>query len=95
MGHKLLFSGGSARCGVGTGIGRKLALEVSHVHFHVFSGRVCALHTTLFNVKFQFFLDTYFPTSWEHDEVMEQEYDLLTAFISACVREGATPTCSW
>ena len=74
----------------GIGIGRKLALEMSHVHFHVFSERVCALHATIFNVKFQFF-SVYFPTSWEHDEVVEQVYDLLTVLISACVRDGATP----
>ena len=55
MGHKLFFSGGSTHCGVGIGIGRKLALEISHVHFHVFSERVCALHVTFFNVKFQIF----------------------------------------
>ena len=35
LGHEWFSSGGSANCGVGTGIGRKLALEVSHVHFHV------------------------------------------------------------
>ena len=76
--------------GVGIGIGRKLALEMSHVHFHAFSERVCTLHATIFNVKFQFF-SVYFPTSWEHDEVVEQVYDLLTVLISTCVREGATP----
>ena len=63
---------------------------MSHVHFHVFSARVCALHATIFNVKFQFFF-VYFPTTWEHDEVVEQVYDVLTVFISTCVREGATP----
>ena len=41
-------------------------------------------------MKFQFF-SVYFPTSWEHDEVVEQVYDLLTVLISACVRDGATP----
>ena len=61
-GHRLFFSGGSTHCGVGIGIGRKLALEMSHVRFHVFSDRVCALHATMFNVKFQFF-SVYFPTS--------------------------------
>ena len=90
MGHKLFFSGGSTHCGVGIGIGRKLALEISHVHFHAFSERVCALHVTIFNVKFQIF-SVYFPTSWEHDEVVEQVYDLLTVLMSTCVREGATP----
>ena len=35
LGHEWFSSGGSTNCGVGTGIGRKLALEVSHVHFHV------------------------------------------------------------
>ena len=90
MGRKLFFSGGSTHCGVGIGIGRKLALEISHVHFHVFSEKVCALHVTIFNVKFQIF-SVYFPTSWEHDEVVEQVYDLLTVLISTCVREGATP----
>ena len=83
LGHKLFLSGGSTHCGVGIGIGRKLALEMSHVHFHVFS-------ETIFNVKFKTF-SVYFPTSWEHDEVVEQVYDLLTALISTCVREGATP----
>ena len=53
--HKLLFSGGSTHCGVGTGIGRTFALEVSHVHSHVFSGQICALHAAIFNVKLHFF----------------------------------------
>ena len=90
-GHKLFFSGGSTHCGVGIGIGRKrkFALEMSHVHFHIFSDSVCALHATIFNVKFQFFGYTvYFPTSWECDETVEQVYGLLTLLMSACMREG-------
>ena len=71
-------------------LGESLLLEMSHVHFHAFSERVCALHVTIFNVKFQFF-SVYFPTSWEHDEVVEQVYDLLTVLISTCVREGLPP----
>ena len=89
-GHRLFFSGGSTHCGVGIGIGRKLALEMSHVHFQAFSDRVCALHATMFNVKFQIF-SVYFPTSWERDETVEQVYDLLNVLMSACMREGATP----
>ena len=54
------------------------------------SDRVRALYATMFNVKFQFF-SVYFPTSWECDETVEQVYDLLTVFMSACMREGATP----
>ncbi len=38
-GHKLFFSGCSTHCGVGIGIGRKLALEMSHVHLWFTSER--------------------------------------------------------
>lgn len=51
---KLLFSSGSTHCGVGIGIGRSLALEMSYVRFHIFSDTVCALHAPMCNVKFHF-----------------------------------------
>ena len=41
--------------------------------FHVFSDRICGLHETIFNVKSNFLV--YFPTSWDHDELVEQVYD--------------------
>ena len=53
---KLLLSSGSTHCGFGIGIGRSLALEMSHVRFPFFSDTVCALHAPICNVKFHFFL---------------------------------------
>ena len=60
LGHKLFISRSSTHRGVGIGIGRKFAFEMSHVHFQNYSDSVCALHAPIFNVKFQFF-SVHFP----------------------------------
>ena len=68
-------------------LGESLLWKCLTSTFMFFSERVCTLHATIFNVKFQIF-SVYFPTSWEHDEVVEQVYDLLTVLVSTCVRGG-------
>ena len=57
-------------------LGEKLAMEMYHVHLHVFSNRVCAPHATIFNVN-SYFFSVYFPASWECDEAVEQVYDFF------------------
>ena len=71
-------------------LGESLLWQCLTSTFIFFSERVCASHATIFNVKFQFF-SVYFPTFWEHGEVVEHLYDFLNVLISTCVREGATP----